>query len=220
MKKVHGPSSGNRMQITVLACANAVGPMLPLMLIFKGERFNYDWVKGKVPDTKYGMSPNGWIDQDQFTKRLQKLFIPSIPPARPVILLLDGHSSHFNPEAIAVAAEEKIVIFCLPPHTTHVAQPLDVSFFGPLKQHWAKVCNDYISDNPGRVVTKFQFSSLFNAACFQTIIPTTIISGFQKVGVCPFNAGAIKDVDNVPDENPPSSTSMGGHLVTTILHSY
>ena len=52
---------------------------------------------------------------------------------------LDGHSSHFNPEAIAVAAKEKIAIFCRPPHTTHIAQPLDVSFFfGPLKQHWAR----------------------------------------------------------------------------------
>ena len=100
------------------------------MVIFKGERFNYDWVKGEVPDTKYGMSPNGWIDQDLFTTWLQKVFIPSIPPPRPVVLLLDGHSSHFNPEAIAVAAEEKIVIFCLPPHLTHVVQPHDVCFLG------------------------------------------------------------------------------------------
>ena len=128
MKKVYGPSSGNKMQITVLACANAVRTMLPLMVIFKGERFNYDRVKGEVPDNKYGMPPNGWIEKDLFTKWLQKLFIPSIPPAQPVILL-DGHSSHCNPEAIAVAAEEKNVIFCLPPHTTHVAQPLYVSFF-------------------------------------------------------------------------------------------
>ena len=113
--------------------------MLPPMVIFKGECYNYEWGKGEVPGTAYGMSPNGWIDQDLFTRWLQKLFIPSIPPAQPVILLLDGHSSHYNPEAIALAAEEKIIIFCLSPHTTHVAQPLDVSFFGPLKQHWAKV---------------------------------------------------------------------------------
>ena len=164
LKKVYGPSSGNKTQITVLSCANAVGTMLPSMVIFKGECFNYDWVKEEVPDTAYGMSPNGWIDQDLFTKWLQKLFIPSIPPVRPVILLLDGHSSHFNPEAIAVAAEEKVIIFHLPPHTFHVALPLDVSFFGPLKQHWAKVCHDYMSDNPERVVTKFHFSSLFSQA--------------------------------------------------------
>ena len=39
------------------------------------------------------------------------------------------------------------------------------------------------------------------------------MSGFRKVGACPFNVGAIKpykDVDNVPDENPSSSISTGG----------
>ena len=150
---------------------------------------------------------------------LTRIYLPSgcrnsIPPARPVILLLDGHSSHYNPEAIAIAAEEKIIIFCLPPHTTHVAQPLDVSFFGPLKQHWEKVCNDYMSDNPGRAVTKFQFSALFSQAWFQTINPATIISGFRKVGVCPFNATAIKlytDVGDASDEIPSSSSGRSFH---------
>ena len=83
MKKVHGPSSGNRMQITVLACANAVGTMLLPIVTFKGERFNYDWVKGEVLDTKYGMSPNGWIDQDLFTKWLQNPQYSTSPASHP-----------------------------------------------------------------------------------------------------------------------------------------
>ena len=37
-KKVHGQSSGIKTQITILACANAIGTMLPPMVIFKGER--------------------------------------------------------------------------------------------------------------------------------------------------------------------------------------
>ena len=45
-----------------------MGNMLPPMVIFKGERFNHDWVKGEVPNTLYGMSPNGWIDQELFTE--------------------------------------------------------------------------------------------------------------------------------------------------------
>ena len=78
---------------------------------------------------------------------LIKLFIKNIPPSWPVILLLDGHSSHYNLKAIKVAAENDIVLFCLSPHTTHVAQPLDVSFFSPLKKHWARVCHEYMTDN-------------------------------------------------------------------------
>ena len=114
------------------------------------------------------------------------------PPSRPVLLLLDGHSSHFSLEAIKFAAENEFILFCLPPHTTHVAQPLDVSFFAPLKRHWARVCHEYAIDHPGRAVTKFQFSSLFSKAWFLSIQPSTIMSGYRKVGVYPFNLTAIK----------------------------
>ena len=105
-----------------------MGNMLPPMVI-KGEHFNNDWAKGEIPNTWYIMSPNGWIDQKLFTEWLQKLFNPNIPSTRPVLLLLDGHSSHFNPEAIKIAAEAEINIFCLPLHITHMVQTLDVSFW-------------------------------------------------------------------------------------------
>lgn len=39
------------------------------------------------------------------------------------MLLLDGYSSHYIPEAvkIAAAAENETAIFCLPPNATHTA---------------------------------------------------------------------------------------------------
>ena len=63
MKKVYGPSSGNKCQITILACSNAVATVLPPMVIFKGECLNHEWTKGEIPNTIYGMSHQGWIDQ-------------------------------------------------------------------------------------------------------------------------------------------------------------
>ena len=58
-----------------------------------------------------------------------------IPPACPVMLIVDDHLSHYKPDIIKAAVEHGVVIFCLSPHCTHVAQPLDVSFFHPLKVH-------------------------------------------------------------------------------------
>lgn len=101
----------------------------------KGEHLNYKWTKGEIPHTIYGMSPQCWIDHELFTEWLPKLFVKNILQAQPLMLLLDGHSSHYTPEAIKVAAENDIILFCLPPNATHMAQPLDVSFFGPLKRH-------------------------------------------------------------------------------------
>ena len=81
------------------------------------------------------MSESGWIDSELFYYWLDKLLLLHIPPQRPVMLLCDGHGSHFTPETIARAAEKGVVVFCIPPNTTHVVQPLDVSLFAPLKRY-------------------------------------------------------------------------------------
>ncbi len=201
-KKVHCRTSGNKIQITILACANAAGAVIPPMVIFEGKRLNVEWTKGEVPCTLYGMSYKGWTDMELFSFWMKDQFLPSIPPALPVLLLLDGHSSHYEPETIRYAASQDVVIVCLPPHTTHVSQPLDVSFFKPLKVYWSEVCHRYMQDNPGRVVTKYQFSSLFSTASYKTVRPETIVSGFRKVGVCPFNSNAITVPDVPISENP------------------
>ena len=48
-----------------------------------------------------------------------------------------------------------------------------------------------MAEHPGQIVTKFQFCSLFLQAWYQAIRPETIISGFKKSGIYPFNPSAI-----------------------------
>ena len=57
-KKVHGQTSGDKSQVTIVACASAAGVVLPPMVIYKGERLNHDYTKGEASGTLYGMSPN------------------------------------------------------------------------------------------------------------------------------------------------------------------
>ena len=90
---------------------------------------NHEWSVGEVPNTLSGMSENGWIDQELYNNWLEKIFIPNIPSYRSLMLLLDGHKSHYTHEAISLAANQDIIVFCIPANTTHTTQPLDVSFF-------------------------------------------------------------------------------------------
>lgn len=90
MKKVHGQSSGDKSQITLITCGNAAGTVFPPMLIFKGERLNHEWTDVEVPNTLYGMSENGWIDQELFLYWLKDLFLKHIPPECPVMLVMDA----------------------------------------------------------------------------------------------------------------------------------
>jgi len=112
-------------QVSVLACTSASGYCLPPYVILARKTLNPGIAVGEVPGTLYGFSKNGWMDLELFSEWFQSHFIPNVPKVRPLILLLDGHSSHFSPEAIHLAAKEDIILFALPPNTTHLLQPLD-----------------------------------------------------------------------------------------------
>ena len=106
-------------------------------------------------------------------------------------LLLDGHSTNYQPQVIRFTMEHKCVMLCLPPHTTHESQPLDVGVFAPVKVWWSRVCHDFYQQHPGKIITRFNFSSLFSEAWYGAITPANIMGGFQKAGMYPFDPQAI-----------------------------
>ena len=97
---------------------------------------NKEWIKGEVNGTTYGMSNKGWTDSELFRGWLTGHFLQLSVAACPLLLILNGHSSHYQPELVQYAKEKDVILFCLPPHTKHESQPLDISVFKPLKQNW------------------------------------------------------------------------------------
>ena len=148
--------------------------------------------EGEVPGTIYGQSSKGWIDQELFNLWFSKQFLCYAPPVCPLLLLMDGHSSHFCPATIRYAAEEQVIVFSLPPNTTHLTQPLDKGIFGPLKVAWRQVCHQFLVKNPGAQVNKLNFSCLFSEAWVQALTPKNILSRFHTTGVYPPDRNAIK----------------------------
>uniref|UniRef100_A0A1X7SXY1 HTH CENPB-type domain-containing protein n=1 Tax=Amphimedon queenslandica TaxID=400682 RepID=A0A1X7SXY1_AMPQE len=128
-KNVSQITGEGKSQITVLACTCAAGVPLPPFVIFDRKTFNDQLMVGEIPGTLYGSSPNGWISRELFLYWFRKLFLTSVPRVRPLLLLMDGHSTHYGPDLIKIAAEEQILIFVLPPNTTHLTQPLDKGQF-------------------------------------------------------------------------------------------
>ena len=186
-KKVCYQCSGSKAQITVLGCCSGTGQTIPPFVIFDAKQLNHLWTRGEVSGTRYGLSDSGWTDRGLFLGWLEEHFLAHAVPARPLLLLVDGHCSHYDPDSIRFARDHSIIIFCLPPHTTHEAQPLDVSFFGTLKKSWSRVCHDYIQSSHGKAITRFNFSQLFSKAWLKTCLPEVILSGFERAGIIPFN---------------------------------
>ena len=184
---------------TVLACVSASGYTLPPFVIYPRKRMKETLKDGAPPGTVFQCSGNGWITQELYLEWF-KFFLASIPPARPVLLIEDGHTSHISIEVIQLARSNDIHLLCLPSHTTHILQPLDMSVFKSLKSHYWKECQTYMAASAGRVITTEVVASLLGKAWPLAFTPVNIMSGFTKSGTYPLNPGEVSDRQLTPSK--------------------
>ena len=208
----------DKSQITVLCCCSAGGYAIPPLVIFDRKTLKPELTEGEVPGTMYGLSSSGWMDAEIFEAWFANHFLVYVPP---ILLLMDGHASHFSPLFVNRAIEEDIIVFCLPPNSTHKTQPLDKGVFGPLKRTWREECHTYVLTNPGKVVTKYSFSSVFKRAWMKSMIPSNILGGFKTTGIYPTNRYAV--IPKNPEKSPPSickRTKLFVPLFTPVRQSH
>lgn len=89
------------------------------------------------------------------------------------------------------AEEHNIILFRLPPHTTHYFQPLDRAFFKSLKGYYYESFRNFMRGNPNRRLNRLQFGKLLGEAWGE--LQQHAISAFKSTGIVPFNEGAIPD---------------------------
>ena len=111
-------------------------------------------------DALYARSESGWIDSELFLSWFNKIFLKYSVPDRPIMLLTDGHKSHLTLDVVDLCIQNKIILFCLPPHTTHALQPLDVAVFKSLKDYFSKTVRALCFTKRNFVVTKKEFSKV------------------------------------------------------------
>ena len=145
---------------------------------------------GALPGTLFECTDNGWISQELYLK-----WFNFFPPARPVLLIEDGHSSHVSLNVIKLARDNNIHLLCLPAHPTHLLQPLDVGVFKSLKSNFSK---SYLVAHPGQVITSDVLASLLGQAWPQPVTPVNAMSGFKKCRIYPLNPGEISDRQLAP----------------------
>ncbi|XP_062542378.1 uncharacterized protein LOC134210347 [Armigeres subalbatus] len=174
---------------TACMCVSAAGHFLPPMLIFPRSRLTDQLKKGAPAESVFSCNGSGWMTIADFNIWFNHFLAQTRPsPQAPVLLLLDGHASHVkNLTLIEKARNNNVTILCFPPHCSHKLQPLDVAFMGPFKTNVSLSIEKYLKQNPGKVVTLNEISSLVGNAFSQTAVPATAINGFRKTGIVPFN---------------------------------
>ena len=99
------------------------------------------------------------------------------------MLIIDGHESHNSLEFQRYCKDNKIITLCMPPHSSHLLQPLGVGCFAPLKKAYGR--------NHINHITKIEFLPCFIAAFKAAITKSNIQGGFRGAGLVPLDPEAV-----------------------------
>jgi DDE superfamily endonuclease/Tc5 transposase-like DNA-binding protein/Psq-like protein len=207
---------GNREWVTAIEAICADGYSLPPCVVFQGKVYIAGWFESNLPsDWRIEVSNNGWTTDEIGLRWLQKHFIPhtnSRVRGRYRLLILDGHGSHLTPQFDRVCAENDIIPLCMPPHSSHLLQPLDVACFAPLKRAYGRFVSDLARCGYNHI-DKFDFLADYPRARAEAFKPQTIQTSFAATGITPFEPERVLSKLNIslntptPPGSRPSSRS-------------
>ena len=123
------------------------------------------------------------------------------------MLVLDSYESHINAEFNEYCKANSIIPLCLPAHSSHLTQPLDVGVFSPLKKIYGAQISFLARANITHI-TKDDFFPAFRTAFYKAFTQQNIESSFRGAGLVPFNPDAVISKLDVKLRTPtPSETS-------------
>jgi len=191
-RTTHGSGRDNT---SVLMACSASGQKGPPLIIFKGKSVWDKWVgeTSFFPGTTYAATTNGWMEKEVFYNYFEKSFIKNTNPTpeNPVLLIYDGHSSHVDLKLIDTAIKNNVTIMLLPPHSSHLLQPLDLAIFKSIKNEWDKILCCWCRNHQGQKLPKSELSKII-CNIWTKLDPQIIKNGFRKSGIYPFNRSVVE----------------------------
>jgi len=206
---------GNREWVTAIECINASGWYLPPFVILSGKVHQASWYNGLPLDWIIGVSDNGWTTDElgfEWVKHFNQ-HTASRTAGVYRLLILDGHSSHATPEFDQYCAENKILTLCMPPHTSHLLQPLDVSCYSPLKRAYGREIEELARQGVYHIDKK-DFLTAYTRIRPIVFTQQNIQAGFQATGLVPRSPDRVLSSLTVARTPSPPQTTTDNNAAT------
>lgn len=185
---------GNREWAIAIACINGEGWNVPPFLVVQGKNHLANWyIETDLPaDWVIKTTDNGWTNNETGLEWIKHFDQHTTGRTKGTyrMLVLDGHDSHESAAFQDYCKTHNIIIVSLPPHFSHLTQPLDVGCFSVLKRSYSRQIEDFIKAHINHI-TKVEFFIAFKAAYTQSITPQNAVAGFRGAGLIPFNPQAV-----------------------------
>jgi hypothetical protein len=182
----HKVVGGKQEWVTLIESINAAGEALAPLLIFKGQDINTRWINEQSPQGwHYATSQNGWTSNDLGLAWLTRVFEPLTrekAAGRQRLLIADGHGSHIRGDFIAYCMENKIDLLILPPHCSHILQPLNVGVFAAFKRYHT-IETYTISRLSSQHIPRLEWIKLLSRARVKAMSKENILSEWRSTGL-------------------------------------
>lgn len=176
-------------QVTVLFCFSAAGVTLKPHILFDGKR-QTDRLKDSIPgNITFDMTDSGWQTSASFMRWLRDCLVVQLKELGipfPVILFIDGHSSHDTLEVRKAAKSLGIILIKLYPNCTQDLQPADKCLFRPIKAFYKQVIASNQMRDPNFVASRFTIGGIISKILCM-IDPELVKKSFEVTGLYPFD---------------------------------
>lgn len=202
---------GNREWATVIQGVGATGYCVPPFIIVSGKFHLSSWYENSplLPDWAIATSENGWTTNDRGLEWIQHFdkHTKSRTFGRYRLLILDGHESHRSVDFELHCKNSEIITLCMPPHSSHILQPLDVGCFGPLKKAYGRQIETRMKAGT-TYISKEDFFEGFLGAYMESMTESNIKGGFRGAGIVPHDPEAVLSTldTNLTTPSPPGTS--------------
>ncbi|KAJ6243672.1 hypothetical protein M0813_22111 [Anaeramoeba flamelloides] len=202
--------------LTAVVCISNDGSSLPSLMIDRKKTTEQELISQRyLHQLNFTYSKSGYINSKIFFMWIKFIFYKWVEERKKELnlecrslLILDNHSSHIDEESLNFCTDNQIDYLHLPPNSTNLYQPLDVSIFKGLKSYLKKqkVESDYQ-----------ELVYCIRDGLTQSLLRNKIIKSFQKARLCPIDCPVklsiqIPYVQTVNDRRKPR-IRLGEYLV-------
>ena len=132
------------------------------------------------------------------------------------MLVMDGHGSHLTPQFDDICQQNQIIPICMPAHSSHLLQPLDIGCFAVTKRSYGQYIQTKIRHGVTHI-DKLDFLSCYPQARTEAYKPMIIANSFAGAGLIPYSPQRVLDKLDIqlrtPTPPPPRGSATSREFV-------
>jgi hypothetical protein len=118
--------------------------------------------------------------------------------------VLDGHGNHVNPEFDQFCLDHNIIVVCMPAHSSHLLQPLNVGCLSALEQAYGRNV-EQITGRGVNHIDKPEFLPLYRQARQTALYQNNMQAGFAATSLVPYNPDRVLSLLHAECHTAPST---------------